>query len=290
MLKICFQLLHRNIPSGNIKISSTQTCSRTNTISQWCKCIHHHKSKRLRIIRSNNLPQIKCHKLKLKIPMDASYHWCDHQPNFATFVKNLTTLSHSKYSSPLFAHRKSSSKLRMLIDLRRINHSLKNDYNNSNFPISNMTYAPNHFVGKNLLIKLDCSQAYHCVQLADDLSVRLSAFNVRSRTYVYECLGQGLNKSVIGLSSFIRHYLDPCLAADLCTQFMNDIGNAVKNFDEMIPTLSKIFESVRKSGIKLSPNKCEIGTQRLNLLGNIITPTGVSPKQEKISNFPREKK
>ena len=71
----------------------------------------------------------------------------------------ITTLSHSKYSSPLFAHRKSSSKLRMLIDLRRTNHSLKNDYNNSNFPISNMTYAPNHFVGKNLLIKLDCSQA-----------------------------------------------------------------------------------------------------------------------------------
>ena len=56
---------------------------------------------------------------------------------------------------------------------------------------------------------------------------------------------------------------------------MDDIGSAVKNFDEMIPTLSKIFESVRKSGLKLSPNKCEIGTQRLKLLGNIITPAGL---------------
>ena len=84
----------------------------------------------------------------------------------------VTTLSHSKYSSPVFAQRKSSGKLRMLIDLRRINHLLRNDYINTNFPISNMSDASNHFAGKTLFTKLDCSQAYHCVQMADDLSVQ----------------------------------------------------------------------------------------------------------------------
>ena len=152
----------------------------------------------------------------------------------------ITTLSHSKYSSPLFAHRKSSGNLRMLIDLRRINHSLKNDYNNSNFPISNMNDASNHFAGKSLFTKLDCSQAYQCVQMADDLSVQLLAFNFGSRTYAYKCLAQGLSKSVTGFSSFIRHYLDPCLAADLCTQFMDDIGSALNNFDELIPIIGII--------------------------------------------------
>ena len=197
----------------------------------------------------------------------------------------ITTLSHSKYSSPLFAHRKPSGKLRMLIDLRRINHSLKNDYINSNVPISNLTDASNHFAGKSLFTKLDCSQAYHCVQMADDLSVQFLAFNFGSRTYAYKCLAQRLSKSVTGFSSFIRHYLDPCLAADLCTQFMDDIGSAVNNFDQLIPTLSKVFECVRKSGLKLSPNKCEIGTQRMKFLGNIITPAGISPEQEKTSTF-----
>ena len=197
----------------------------------------------------------------------------------------ITTLSHSKYSSPLFAHQKPSGKLRMLIDLRRINHSLKNDYINSIFAISNITDASNHFAGKSLFTKLDCSQAYHCVQMADDLSIQLLAFNFGSRIYAYKCLTQGLSKSVTGFSSFIRHYLDPCLAADLCIQFMDDIGVAVNNFDELIPTLSKIFECVRKSELKLSPNKCEIETQRMKFLGNIITPAGVSPEQEKVSNF-----
>ena len=199
----------------------------------------------------------------------------------------ITTLSQSKYSSPLFAHRKPSGKLRMLIDLRRINHSLKNDYLNTNFPISNMTDASNHFAGKNLFTKLDCSQAYHCVQMADDISVQLLAFNFSSRTYAYKCLAQGLNKSVTGFSSFIRHYLDPCLAGDMCTQFMDDIGSAVHTFDELIPNLSKIFECIRKSGLKLSPSKCEIGTQKMKFLGNIVTPAGVSPEETKIQKFLR---
>ena len=117
-------------------------------------------------------------------------------------------LSHSKYNSPIFDHRKSSGILRTFIDLRRVNH-LRHDCLNSKFPISNMTDATNHFAGKNLFCKLDCSQAYHCIKMANDLSVQLLALNFASRTFAYNCLAQGLNKSVTGLSSFDKHYLDP---------------------------------------------------------------------------------
>ena len=195
----------------------------------------------------------------------------------------LTTLSHSKYSSPIFVHRKSSGKLR-IIDLRRVNH-LRHDYLNSNFPISNMTDAKNHFAGKSLLCKLDCSQAYHCVQMADDLSVQLLAFNFASRTFAYNCLAQGLNKSVTGFSSFVKHYLDPCLAANVCTQFMDDIAAGVNNFDEIIPALRKIFDYLRESGLKHSAHKCEFGTTKIDYLGSTITPKGISPESAKIQKF-----
>ena len=72
-----------------------------------------------------------------------------------------------------------------------------------------MADATGHFAEKTLFTKLGCSQAYHCVQRADDTSVQLLAFNFLSRTYAYNCLAQGLSESVIGFSSFIRHYLDP---------------------------------------------------------------------------------
>ena len=197
----------------------------------------------------------------------------------------ITTLSHSKYSSPVFAQRKSSGRLRILIDLRRINHLLRNDYINSNFPISNMSDATNHFAGKKFLNKLDCSQAYHCVQMADDLSVQLLSFNFASRTYAYKCLAQGLSKSVTGFSSFVRHYLDQCLAANICTQYMDDIGSGVEKFEELVPNLRKIFECIRKSGLKLSPNKCQFGVQQITFLGKVITPAGIQPERERIKKF-----
>ena len=129
----------------------------------------------------------------------------------------VTLLPNSKYSSPIFAQGKPSGKLRILIDLRRVNHLHRNDYSDKNFPISNVTDAVHHFAGKTLFTKLDCSQAYHCVQMADPLSVQLLSFNFASRTYAYTRLAQGINKSVTGFSSFVRSYLDSCLAANLCT-------------------------------------------------------------------------
>ena len=56
-----------------------------------------------------------------------------------------------------------------------------------------------------MFTKLDCSQAFHCVQLADDVSVQLLEFKFASTTYAYKYLAQGFNKSVAGFSSFIRH-------------------------------------------------------------------------------------
>ena len=178
----------------------------------------------------------------------------------------ITTLPHSKYSSPIIVHRKASGKMRILFDLRRVNHLLRHDYLNSNFPISNMTDATNHFAGKKLFCTLDCSQAYHCVQMADDLSVQLLAFNFASRSFAYNCLAQGLNKSVTGFSSFIKHYHGPCLAANICTQFMDDIAAGVNEFEELIPALRKIFDCLRASGLKLAAHKCEFGTTKIDYL------------------------
>ena len=148
-----------------------------------------------------------------------------------------------------------------------------------------MTDATNHFAGKNLFSKPDCSQAYHCVQIADDLSVHLLAFNFASRTSAYNCLAQGLNKMVTGFSSFLKHYLDPCLAANVCTQLMHDIATGVNKFDELIPVLRKIFDCLKESGLELSAHKCEFGTTKNDYLGSTIIPKGISPKSAKFEKI-----
>ena len=121
--------------------------------------------------------------------------------------------------------------------------------------------------------------------MADDLSVHLLAFNFASRTFAYNCLAQSLNKSVTGFRSFVKHYLDPCLAANACTHFMDDIAAGPNNFDEMTPALRKSFDCLRESGLKLSAHKCEFGTTKIDYLGSTITPKRISTPSAKIEKF-----
>ena len=76
----------------------------------------------------------------------------------------ITVLPFSKYASPIFAQRKSNGKIRLLVDLRKINSLIADDYTNNNHPVSTLSEAAQHLAGMSLISKLDCSQAYHCLQ------------------------------------------------------------------------------------------------------------------------------
>ena len=73
----------------------------------------------------------------------------------------ITVLPFSKYASPIFAQRKPNGKLRLLVDLRKINTLIADDYTNKNHPVSTSSDAAQHLAGKSLFCKLECSQAYH---------------------------------------------------------------------------------------------------------------------------------
>ena len=78
-------------------------------------------------------------------------------------------------------------------------------------PTSTLSDAAQHLAGKSLFCKLDCSQVYHCLQMADQRSVKMLAFNFASRTFAYKRLAQGPSRYVSAFSSFMREYLDQLL-------------------------------------------------------------------------------
>ena len=92
----------------------------------------------------------------------------------------ITTLPFSKYGSPIFAQRRHNGHLRLLVDLRKINNLITEDYTNNKHPVSTLSDAAQHMAGKKLFCKLDCSQAYHCLQMADYQSIQKLAFNFAS--------------------------------------------------------------------------------------------------------------
>ena len=79
----------------------------------------------------------------------------------------LETMPFSKYASSIFAQRIPNEKLRLLVDLRKINTFKADVRINTNNPRIALTDAEQHIAGKSLFGKLDCTQAYHCFQMID---------------------------------------------------------------------------------------------------------------------------
>ena len=141
-------------------------------------------------------------------------------------------------------------KPRLLVDLRKINALIADDYINSNHPISTLSDAAQHLAGNKLFCKLDCSQAYHCLQMADQRSVELLAFNFASRTFAYCRLAQGLSRALSAFSNFMREYLDSVIKADQCAQNVDDFGIAANTTEQLIKDIRAVFKCIRKAGLK----------------------------------------
>ena len=92
---------------------------------------------------------------------------------------------------------------------------------------------------KRLLCKLDC------LQMADQRSIAMLAFNFASRTFAYRRLAQGLRRALSVFSSFMREYLDKVIKADQCTQYLDDIGIAANNATQLNNNLRATYECIR---------------------------------------------
>ena len=197
----------------------------------------------------------------------------------------ITVQPFSKYASPIFAQRKPNGELRLLVDLRKINSLIADDYTKINHPISTLSDAAQHLAGKSLFCKLDCSQAYHCLQMADQRWVEMLALNFDSRTFAYKRLAQGLSRSVSAFSSFMREYLDPVVKADQWAQYVDDIGIAANNATDLTRNIQAVFKCIRQAGLKLTIEKCHFGVRQVEFLGRTISAEGISPQAREIHNF-----
>ena len=197
----------------------------------------------------------------------------------------ITTLPFFKYDSPIFAKKKPNGKLRLLVDLRKINNHISDDYINNNHPVSTLSDAAQHMAGKKLFCKLDCSQAYHCLQMAYQRSIEMLAFNFASRTFAYRRLAQGLSRALLAFSSFMREYLNKVIKADQCAQYVDDIGLAANDAEQLIKNLRATFQCIRHAGLKLTMHKCHFGATEIDFLGRTNTPDGVRPQRPRVQNF-----
>ena len=108
----------------------------------------------------------------------------------------ILVLLFSRNANPINAEMKPKGKLLLLVHSRKINSLITDDYNSNNHPISTLSDAAQHLVGKSLFCKPDCSQVYHCLQMAEQQPVELLECTSASRTFAFKRRAQGLSRSV----------------------------------------------------------------------------------------------
>ena len=171
------------------------------------------------------------------------------------------------------------------MDLSKINTLIADENTHNNHSVTTLSDEAQHLGGKSLLCKLDCSQAYQCLQMADQHSVEVLAFNTASRNSTYKRLAQGVSRYVSAFLSFMREYLDPVVKADQCAQYLDDIGIAANTATDLIRNIRAVFRCIRQTGLKLTFGKCHFGVRQVEFLGKTISSEGVSPQSHKFQNL-----
>ena len=108
-----------------------------------------------------------------------------------------------------------------------------------------MADATAHLAGKKIFAKRVCSQAYFSMQMADELSIQLLAFNFGGRTFAFKRLAQGLSRSPTAFSSCVSKHLESCVANDQCFVYFDDLGSGAIDGESLIQNLDHIFLALK---------------------------------------------
>ena len=135
---------------------------------------------------------------------------------------------------------------------------------------------------------LECSQAYHCLQIADQPSEEKLKFNFVLLTFVYRRLAQGLSRSLSEFTSFMREHLDPVIKADQYAQYVDDIGIAQKDTQHLVKSFKK-YSNWFKNEMLPVVAEGHFGVQAVVFLVRAITPRGFAPHKLEVTAFSEKK-
>ena len=142
-------------------------------------------------------------------------------------------------------------------------------------------------IGKNLSCKLDCSQAYHCLHMADQQSIELLpfTFNFARRTIAYRRLAQGLNRSLLVCFeihpqiSRSSHQIWP-----MCTKLWWH-WHSCQYPSKTDQNLRALFQCLTKADLKLSMVTCHCGVQEVDFFVPTVIAKVVAPQKQEIAKF-----
>ena len=112
-------------------------------------------------------------------------------------------------------------------------------------------------------------------------SQQKTAFATRNGLYEFLTMPFGLANSGASFQRLMGHILRG-LECRFAFIYIDDIIIFPKSVEEHLVHLEDVFRRLRHANVKLNPKKCSFVKQRVEYLGFIATPEGISPNPDKV--------
>ncbi|XP_078518423.1 LOW QUALITY PROTEIN: retrotransposon-like protein 1 [Lissotriton helveticus] len=184
--------------------------------------------------------------------------------------------SQSPVSSPLFFIPKKDKSLRTCIDYRALNLvTRKNRY-----PLPLISELLDQVKEAHVYTKLDLRGAYHLVRMAEGDEWKM-AFRTRFGLFEYQVMPFGLCNAPAAFQHFVNDILREFLDR-FAVVYIDDILIFSKNMEEHVSHVRTILECLLKNQLYVKLEKCVFHTTKVEFLGFILSPDGVSMDESKL--------
>ena len=187
----------------------------------------------------------------------------------------------SPFNSPCHLIPKKSGEKRMITNFMYVNTLIEQN----RWPIPAVRNVLEHLAGSKYFSAIDLKKGFWQIRITEN-SRSLTAFSCRGRLYEYKRLPQGMSISPGAFQSVMMEIFGDHVFKGIMV-FVDDLLVYSKTKEEHLKLLSIVFNKLKLSEMKLSPEKSVFGVSQVDYLGYSIDENGYRPLKNKVDTILR---
>jgi len=197
--------------------------------------------------------------------------------------KGFIRSSQSPAGAPVLFAKKKDGTLRLCVDFRNLNKLTRKD----RYPIPLVTNLLDQLGSAKVYTKLDLRAGYYNVRVAAGHEWK-TAFRTRYGSFEFLVMPMGLTNAPATFQAFMNHIFRD-MTDIFVVIYLDDILIFSNSREDHQVHVRRVLERLREYDLHSKPEKCLFHTEKIEFLGFMVTPTGISmdtAKTDAVSVWP----